>query len=277
MRSSSTGARSPVTAFPWPNLGRVQGTACSSAASGVHAPMPHPPWRRLSDWKTQVHLVHRDDLNAELLDALELVDPVERLRATHPVWAQALMDGGHLRVLPETAKALNQAGVPTSTVGYHRGVDQLSLGQDGPGGGPPTHVDAALIWGELPDDDPDDVVDALLRLHTEGLLTEAGVLVATASPALDHGAVPLDLPDLDPGALPELDPALLDRVAAALATPATPGPDAPRRVHRLSALGLTAAGLALTAGGLWVEWLAVVGAPVLALGGVVLAVQVALW
>lgn len=242
--------------------------------------MANNPWRRLSDRKTQVLLVHRDDLSDALLDTLELVDPVARLQATHPEWAQALTEGGHVRVLPETAKALNQAGVPTWTVGYHRGVDQLSIGQDGPGGGPPTHVDAARVWGELPDDDPDDVVDALVRLHTEGLLTEAAVLVAAAAPALGPAPSPADLDDLDPAALPKPDAALLDRVAQALATPSpAPGPAPEQRAkHMWQALAITAAGGALALGGLWVEWLVVVGVPLLVLGGVILAIHgAAIW
>lgn len=231
--------------------------------------MSTPPWRRLADWKREVTLVHRGDLDAPLLARLGLVDPVERV---DPALAAALEASGWLRAGPVAARALRQAGVPTWTVGYHRGSDGLLVAEDGPGGHAERQVEAAALADEH--DDLDDVVDALVRILSEGALSEAAVLLAAAAPALGEDA---DVePGGDPADLPAASDALVDAVAARLAAyrPPRPGSDlspAQRRAYQRQAALLGAVGLALVGAGLaFAPMLAALASPLVVLAAVIL-------
>lgn len=247
--------------------------------------MPDPtPWRRLSDWKHEVQLVHLDDLPPALLAAEGLPDPVAQLEAL-PHLAAALASTGFVRVDDEAlATRLRDAGVPTSEVAYHRGVDGLGYASDGGR----TEIDVAQLAPLLDDDDDEawsEVVDAVLRVLSEGLLTEAAVLLAAELPPLGHPLTPDDterLGALDPDTLPRAPDDLLDRVADALPrleTSSVPGPlpdltPDQRRAYQRQALGVGLLALVGTGVGLAVApMLCVLTAPVLVLCGVVWAIH----
>ena len=236
-------------------------------------------WRRLSDWKTSIVLVHRDELPDALLAEHGWTDPVERLEPTHPELAQALAEASFVRVSPEAGALLNAAGVTTTEVGYYRSSDGLELVDRGPGG---VQADGICVT-ELGIDEShelSDVVDALLQIWTEQLLSERAVLLAAAAPALDDGEVDLsELDALDLTALPHADDALLDVVADALAVhrPFVPGPlltaDERRAYQRQVLLFGALAATATVIGLIAAPMLVVISVPALVLCAVIYAIH----
>lgn len=246
------------------------------------------PWRRLADWKNEVHLVDLADVDDAFLESRGLTHPVGALLARWPDMAAALERTRHVRVDEELVAALHAAGVPTIEIGYHRGAEGLSYADRGPGGEGETHVDLAELVGDLDEHELsiDDAVDAVLRIYSEGLLTEKAVLVAAVVPTLGGTSQPADesvgLEHLDPAELPEVDEAVVDRVAALMsvrqdATPTGVRPDLTveqRRGYQKQAAVAGVVGLGLVAASFFaMPMLAVLGAPVLALAAIVFVVH----
>lgn len=214
-----------------------------------------PSWRRVADWKRTITLVHLDDVALPAGWAT----PADRLEERFPRLATAVAASRFARVEAPEAKALRARGVPLYEVGYHRGSSGFLLADEHGGQRETVDLDAgALAAGVFPaeDDDAfDDVVDALLRIHTEGLLTERAVILAAAAPALGPSA-PLTADELteaelaealDPADLPHAPDATVDAVAAALARPPDPDPMRPevRRAYMRKAGGIGALALAV--------------------------------
>ncbi len=249
-------------------------------------------WRRVSDWKTSVTLVRFAEVPPAFMQERELVPPAERAREDAPRLTALLEETGFVRIGGALAKELERAGVTTWTVGYHRGSDGLEfrLGSDGRG------VDmGALVSTMLDDKDDDeafdrlrdDAVDAVLRLLSEGELTERAVLLATLFPPLTHDDVELD-PELaaleaEGGAgLPSVSGDFVDLVARAFArlesTPRKPpGPiltaDQRRRYIRQATVLGGATTIVTVVTLVWTPWVAVFAAPILVLSATVIAIH----
>ncbi len=228
------------------------------------------------------------DVDDAFLESRGLAHPVEALRARSPDMAVALERTRHVRVDEDLVAPLHAAGVPTIEIGYHRGVEGLSYADRGPLGDGETHVNLAELVGDLDEDELsiEDAVDALLRIHSEGLLTEGAVLVAAVVPTLGGQKQPADesmeLEGLDPAELPDVDEAVVDRVAALMSERQDPAPTGvwpdltveQRRGYQKQAAVAGMVGLGLVgAGVVAVPMLAVIGAPVLALAGIVFVIH----
>lgn len=238
-------------------MGRVYagGVAERRALTVRRAPAPlapyvsrMPSWRRVADWKRTITLVHLGDLDLPAGWAT----PADRLGDRFPRLAAAVTAARFARVEEPGARVLRSRGVPLYEVGSHRGSSGFFLADDAGGERDTVDLDAgALAAGIFPADDDaafDDVVDALLRIHTEGLLTERAVILAAAAPALGPAA-PLTADELaeagiaealDPADLPHAPDATVDAVAAALASPPAPDPMPPevRRAYIRKAGGI---------------------------------------
>ena len=236
-------------------------------------------WRRLSDWKASVVLVHRDELSDVAMAEHGWTHPVERVRATHPELAEALSDSGFVRVSAEAGALLNTAGVFTTEVGYHRGSDGLELVDRGADG---EEADGICVTelGLGEEHEISDVVDAVLRVWTEDLISERTVLLAAAAPALDDvdfDPEHLDVPDL--AHLPHASEALLDAVATALQQhrPFVPGPlltPSERRAYQRQVAMFGALAAVATLWGLVAApMLLVLSVPALALCSVIYAIH----
>jgi hypothetical protein len=248
-----------------------------------------PSWRRLSDWKHQIYLVDRADLSTAFLREHGLADPVEALRARFPAVAEALETTRFVRFEEELEGALATAGIGTCEVGYHRGVDVLSY-VDHPAGGRKAggrgdhQLDAAELAAELDEETYpiEDMVDALLRIHSGGTLTERAVLLAAVVPVLGPvDAVVEDesaLRDCDPSTLPEVSKAFIQRVKRFLSKrkpkpPTGVWPDltiAQRRGGQKQGAAMCALGLVGSAvGALYAPMLIAISVPIAVLGAIV--------
>ena len=239
-------------------------------------------WRRISDWKITYTLVRLADVPAELLRDSQLLLPADRVRAIAPQLAELATNAGFVRVEPTLAKALDKAGVTLWQVGYHRGSDGMFFAM----GREQRNLDMSRLVGELledRDDDEafdrlrDDSVDAVLRVLSEGELTERAVLLAALLPPLASGGVELDAGlaehERDGGAgLPDVSQQLVDQVAAAMAklasTPRQPPgpqltPEARRRYIKQCSLVGAIAIVGTVVAYPWFPWVAVFAAPVI--------------
>ena len=257
-----------------------------------------PEWRRVSDWKQTIALVDLADVDAKFMEAHGLLPPEETLRPRFPRLARLAATTRFARVEPPIAKLLHEAGIATYEVGYHRGSDGLLFAEESGRGRRSRDVDIARLVERLGDDENDDdaydrlrrdAVDAVLRVLSEGLLTERAAIVAAAVPPLsaqhEGDAFEERLAEsegLDPGALPDVTAGLVERVASALseitASPAPPpGPELPPEVRRayqrkaaiVGFAALTAALLGLA----YAPFVAVLALPVLALCLVIIALH----
>jgi hypothetical protein len=251
-------------------------------------------WRRVSDWNDTITLVDMADVDERFLSAHGVVRPEQRLRARFPRLADLAATTGFARVDATVASRLHAAGVPTYDVGYRRASGRLLIADQNKSGRAEHDLDVALASRLLDhggDDDParSDLVDALLRIYSEGLLTERAVIVADLAPPLAAGESRAEDGDgLEPfealvaTGLPDVSSDFVDRVASALAASeswpraATQPPAVPtlRRAHRVKALvvGLVALVVALV-GIRFAPVLAVVALPVVLLCGVIIVVQ----
>lgn len=240
-----------------------------------------PGWRRIADWKDSVVLVEHSALPPGSRAERDWIALRDRLRDRAPALAGAVERLGFVRVEADDVAELHAAGVHTVEVGYHRGVDFLSYAEDGPGGRAEVELEAIAIAAAVDEEDApvDDVVDALLRIHSEGLVTEAAVLLAAALPGLGEDG---EVPELDPSTLPAVTEPFVDRVAEALAAersrpPTGVWPDltvAQRRAGQKQGAVMILVGLAVMGiGALWTPMMVALGAPILVLGAVVIAVH----
>lgn len=196
-------------------------------------------WRRVSDWKTSIEVVLLEDLDPAFLAARGLEHPVERLRPDYPRLAELLQQLRFVRVEPQLAADVRGAGFVTTVVGYHRGADGLSYRERGPHEDATEDVDMAELVGRMSgvgDDDArydecsEDAVDAVLRMFSEDLLTEAALIVAAVVPPLsgstwtsEQRSVLEAHEAIDRDTLPDVDEAFVERVVDAFAqTKASP-------------------------------------------------------
>lgn len=260
------------------------------------------PWRRVSDWKVSVRLVDVTDVDAPFLAEHGLVLPAERLRARFPKLAELVESTRFARVDDALAKALHAAGVSTFVVGYHRGSDGMLFADETATDRRERDLDmgalvALLDAAEERDDEDDeahdgrrnDAVDAVLRILSEGVLTERAVIVAAAIPSLskddESDAMPEPLARIegfDPALLPDVAPDLQERVAAALveleSTPrAMPGQQLSRearRAYQKKAAVVGLAGLvAALIGWLYAPMVTVFAVPVVVLAATVIVLH----
>lgn len=262
--------------------------------------MTRTPWRRLSDWKRTVRLVDLADVD-EFAQVHGLVRPEQRLRERGSTrLAELLATTRLVRVDASLATKLRDAGVWTYEVGYHRVSDGLMFAEETRFGREQRDVDMGLVVAELLGEDADDdeydnvsadAVDALLRIFSEGLVTERAVLVAVAVPPLAEGSdhddsdQELELEayeSLDPDELPDVSDSFVERVAAAFAaTDDSPrvavGPDLSpeaRRSHQKKAAGVGFAALVAGVAGLvWAPMIAALVSPIIVLCLVVIALH----
>ncbi|MBS2031277.1 MAG: hypothetical protein JST54_25485 [Deltaproteobacteria bacterium] len=239
-------------------------------------------WRRISDWKIALTLVRVAEVPLALMRDLQLVLPADRIRDVAPRLAELAASTSFARVEPQVAEKLSAAGITLWQVGYHRGSDGMLFAMG------PERRDlemtrlVALLLDDRDDDEAfdrlrDDAVDAVLRVLSEGEVTERAVLIAALLPPLSAGPAELDAElaehERDGGAgLPEVSQALVDQVAAALAKLESmprqpPGPqlsaEARRRYIKQSAIvGGVASVLSLVALH-WAPWIAVFASPVI--------------
>lgn len=247
-----------------------------------------PDWRRIADWKHTVVLVEHAELPEGSAAGRDWAVLREHLREHAPSLAEAVERFGFVRVGTDAVADLHSAGIHTVEVGYRSGVDVLSYVEAGPIRQGEAHLDAIGIAVAVDEEEApvDDVIDALLRIHSEGVLTEAAVLLAVALPRLGRlgrgGEAPVDFGKLDPSLLPEVTASFVDRVASALTDersrpPTGVWPDltvAQRRTYQkqgavMVLLGLIVMGLGAT----WMPVLLAVGAPILVLGTTVVALH----
>lgn len=251
--------------------------------------------RRVADWKQTILVVLMEDLQPSLLEAHGLTPPAARLRPRAPRLA-ALAEGAQLaRVGEESARLLRAEGVTVFEIGYHRGSDALSFTEIGPSWRDAQEVEMGPLLTDLTDGADDDTydrvreeaVDAVLRILSEGAITERALIVAALTPPLDADAEEsealAELEALDPSRLPEVDPGLVDRVATHLARQLSRGPRPPsganlppeaRRAYqrKAAAVGLVALA-ALALGVRYAPMLAAVSAPVVAVCAIVIAIH----
>ncbi|MGC4086412.1 MAG: hypothetical protein QM756_00665 [Polyangiaceae bacterium] len=242
-------------------------------------------WRRVSDWKQTITLVELQGLPID-----GLVTPEEQLRERFPRLASWIAKTELARVEPDLADRLRAAGATTYDVGYHRVSDGLLFAEVARGGRDEVQVDVnSLDLGDL-DDFSDEVadtvsndrVDALLRILSEGRVTERAVILAFHAPPLMSTPGPLDeaelsaIEALDPALLPDVSDEFVLRVSAALAATKPPqlGPSLTpeqRRTHmrKAGAVGSIAAIVGVS-GWLWIHPLILVLAtPVVVICGVI--------
>lgn len=245
-------------------------------------------WRRVADWKQTITLVELLDLPIS-----RLVTPEAQLRDRFPRLAALVAETKLARVEPALAKRLQAAGATTYDVGYHRGSDGLMFAEVVRGQRSERQVDVnALDLGDLSgdtddeaDDLADDRVDALLRIFSEGRITERAVILAFHAPPATDAPAPLDeaalsaIDALAPAALPAVSEPFVARVAAALAVVKPPqlGPALPpeRRRSYIRQAGVVGAiaGVAGIGGSLWAPVVGVLAAPVVVLCGAVIALH----
>ncbi len=255
-------------------------------------------WRRVCDWKQTVLLVDLAEVTPEFLDLQGLVKPEERLGARFPRLARLVASTRYVRVERALARLLHQAGVATFEVGYHRGSDGLSFAEASRFPRQSKDVDMAALVGCLTSDETDedeydrlraDAVDAVLRILSEGLLTERAVIVAALAPPLSSSTASgeaesswQDFEALDARTLPDVEPEFVERVAAALseieARPRMPpnpalSPDV-RRAYQRKALVMGLVALAAGLIGMMVApVVAVFSVPVLAVCSIIVAIH----
>jgi hypothetical protein len=252
----------------------------------------------VSDWKTTVHLVDVADVDRAFLTEHGLELPADRLRARFPKLAALAASTRFARVDAALAKTLHAAGVATYEVGYHRGSDGMLFADANASGRKARELDMGALGALLaPTDDDEandrlrsDAVDAVLRILSEGLLTERAVIVAAAVPALSAEDESADMPEplatvegFDPALLPDdVTPELERRVAAALAELESaprpvPGPVlAPeaRRAYQKKAALVGLGGLVLTLiAKLYVPMLMVLAIPLVVFAAAIIALH----
>jgi len=250
----------------------------------------------VSDWKQTVTLVDLADVEPAFLDAHGLVRPAERLRPRSRLLAEVAATTRFARVDRALAKLLHQAGVATYDVGYHRGSDGLLFADENRHGRHSRNVDIAGLLSRLLADGGDDdaydglrsdAVDAVLRVLSEGLLTERAVIVAASVPPLSARDESDKIEDtsgdyegLQAGPLPDVAPEIVERVASALSEVAAsppPGPHLPAEARRavqrkagaVGLVGLAAAMLGLA----YAHIIAVIAVPVVVFCTVIVVVH----
>lgn len=248
-----------------------------------------PGWRRLADFKQDMVLARIEDLDWEWIREQGWTQPVEALRPRWPRLAGLLEEGGLVRLDPKIVAQIQAERVPTLEVGYFRGNDGLRYAERGPEERFEEQLDVASLAVEVAGEDEDapieDGVDALLRVLSEELVSERAVLLAALAPSVGPPApmdeAALDAHEaLDPGALPRASDALVDAFAQALArrrAEPSPGPGPSREQRRVYVrkAGAIGAFTVLIVGALlpFHPAIAVIGAPVIVLCAIIIAVH----
>ncbi len=229
-------------------------------------------WRRIADWtKCSVTLVELREISS-----LGLVTPEAQLRERFPRLASWVAATKVARLEGSMKRRLRDAGVVIYEVEYRSKSEELTFVRNERGRRQVKSVDInALDLGDIDDGSEDvvfDCVDGLLRVFSDGLVTERAVILALAAPPLADRPRRLRdakyerLEALDPALLPDVEESFVQRVREALTIALMPSYTTEQlRAYIRNALVVGALASAVALGGwLWVHpVIAALAAPVI--------------
>lgn len=202
--------------------------------------------------------------------------PEAQLRERFPRLASLVASTKVARVEHALAKRLRAAGAVTYEVGYRGKTEELTFVRIERGRRYEEHVDMnSLDLGDSPEEEletvVEDRVDAVLRILSQGLVTERAVILAFHAPPLTDAPRRLDVralsavEALDPTLLPDAPEPFVHRVKEALAAVAPSfTPEQLRTYIRNASVVGAIASLIGLGGWLWVHpFIAGITAPVI--------------